>query len=126
MPAPLPEHITHSIELLSSLGPVRVRRMFGGFGFYVDEVFMAIGIGDELYLKTDDITRSRFDAAGCRPFVYEGSSKAVTVSYWTVPAEALESPALMLPWARLAFEAGLRARTAKAPKRAVNRPRRTR
>ena len=123
MPVPLPEHILHSIELLSSLGPVRVRRMFGGFGFYIDEVFMAIGIGDELYLKTDDITRSRFEVVGCRPFVYEASSKAVTVSYWTAPAEALESPALMLPWARLAFESGLRARAAKAPKRAISRSR---
>jgi len=87
---------------------------------------MAIGIGDELYLKTDDITRPRFEVVGCRPFVYEASSKAVTLSYWTAPAEALESPALMLPWARLAFEAGLRARAAKAPKRAVSRSRRPR
>ena len=126
MPAPLPEHITHGIELLGSLGPVRVRRMFGGFGFYVDDIFMAIAIGEELYLKADDSTRARFEEADCRPFVYEAGSKAVTVSYWTVPAEALESPALMLPWARLAFEAGLRARAAKAPKRTVSRSRRTR
>jgi len=127
MPAPLPEHITHSVELLAPLGPVRVRRMFGGYGLYVDDVFMAIVIGDELFLKADDATRPRFEAAGCRPFVYEGSSKTVTVSYWTVPADAMESPVLMLPWARLAFEAGLRARAAKAaPKRAVSRSRPTR
>jgi len=126
MPAPLPDHIAHSVELLASLGPVRVRRMFGGFGLYVDDVFMALVIGEELYLKADDATRARFESAGGRPFAYEGNGKTVTVNYWTVPADALESPALMLPWARLAFEAGLRARAAKDPKRSVNRPRRTR
>ena len=126
MPAPLPDHILHSVELLTPLGPVRVKRMFGGFGFYVDDVFMAIFIGDDLYLKADDATRSRFEAAGCRPFVYEGGGKAVTLSYWTAPVDAMESPGLMLPWARLAFEAGLRARAAKAPKRSVSRPRQTR
>lgn len=113
MPAPLPDYITHSVELLSPLGPVRVLRMFGGFGFYVDGVFMALVASEQLYLKADDTTRGRFEAAGCRPFVYEGDSKTVTMSYWTAPDDALESPALMLPWARLAFEAGLRARAAK-------------
>jgi DNA transformation protein len=35
------------------------------------------------------------------------------MSYWTVPAEAMESPALMQPWARLAISAALRARAAR-------------
>jgi DNA transformation protein len=113
MPAPLPDYVTHSVELLSPLGAVRVLRMFGGFGLYIDDVFMALVANEQLYLKADDTTRARFEAAGCRPFVYEGGSKTVTMSYWTAPDDALESPALMLPWARLAFEAGLRARNAK-------------
>lgn len=35
------------------------------------------------------------------------------MGYWTVPAEAMESPALMQPWARHALAAALRARAAK-------------
>ena len=117
--ATLSEFPAHCAELLSTLGPTRVKRMFGGHGFYVDEVFLALVIADRLYLKADAQTRPRFEAAGCEPFVYDGAGKQVTVSYWTVPEDTMESPALMLPWARLAMEAALRARNAKPVKKKV-------
>lgn len=111
--ATLSEFAAHCAELLSSLGPTRVKRMFGGHGFYVDEVFVALAISERLYLKADANTRARFEAAGCEPFVYDGAGKQVTTSYWSAPEDAMESPALMQAWARLAMEAALRARNAK-------------
>ncbi len=113
--------VDHSLELLAPLGAVRARRMFGGHGLYIDELFVAIIAFDRLYLKADEATRARFVAAGCEPFVYDGKGKSVTMGYWTVPAEAMESPQLMQPWARLAIAAALRARAAKpsaAPRKA--------
>jgi DNA transformation protein len=107
------ELAAHCLELLQPLGAVRSRRMFGGHGIYIDELFIALVAFDQLYLKTDDTTRAAFQAAGCEPFVYDGAGKQVTVAYWTVPAEAMESPAQMQPWARLAIAAALRARAAK-------------
>ena len=103
----------HCVELLQPLGAARSRRMFGGHGIYVDDLFVALIIYDRLYLKADAHSRAAFEAAGCEPFVYDGAGKQVTVSYWSVPADAMESPALMQPWARLAIEAALRARAAK-------------
>jgi DNA transformation protein len=38
------------------------------------------------------------------------------MSYWTVPAEAMDSPALMQPWAQLAVQAALAARANKRPR----------
>ena len=98
-------------ELFSPLGPVRVRRMFGGHGIYVDEVFIAIVSGDTLYLKTDAASRPRFEQAGCSEFVYSAKGRTVALGYWTAPSEAMDSPALMRPWAMLAIEAALRARS---------------
>ena len=118
MPSPVPDFVTHAAELLAPLGPVRVKRMFGGFGFYVDEVFLALAIAEQLYLKVDATTRGRFEAAGCHPFVYDAKGKTVTVGYWTAPEEAMESAALMTPWARLAFDSALRARRAAPTRRA--------
>ena len=40
-----------SVELLAPLGAVRVRRMFGGWGLYVGDVFVALVLDDQLYLK---------------------------------------------------------------------------
>lgn len=111
------EFAAYCAELLSLLGPVRTKRMFGGHGFYVDEVFVALIFGERLFLKADAQTRPRFEAAGGQPFVYDGAGKQVTISYWTAPDDAMESPALMQPWARLAMEAALRARNAKPAKR---------
>ncbi|HEY1129831.1 MAG TPA: TfoX/Sxy family protein [Roseateles sp.] len=112
------------VEVLSPLGSVRVRRMFGGQGFYVDGLFMALISEGQLFLKADDLTRERFVAAGCPPFTYPTKNgERMVMSYYRPPEEALESPPLMLPWARLALEAALRAANAKVKKVPARRPR---
>lgn len=100
--------MTYCLELLSPQGPVRAQRMFGGHGLYLDGVFVALIAGDRLYLKADEASRPAFEAAGCTPFTYAAKGHAMTMNYWTVPDEAMESPALFQPWARRALEAGLR------------------
>ena len=107
------EFVAHCTELLGSVGTVRSRRMFGGHGFYVDELFVALIAGDCLYLKVDAQTRPAFEAAACVPFVYDSTGTAVALGYFSAPEEAMESPPLMQPWARLALAAALRARAAK-------------
>ena len=97
-------------ELLAPLGEVRSKRMFGGYGFYVDDVFIAIVAGDALYLKTDEQTRDQFEAAGGQQFEYPRQGRSQGAAYWTAPAAAMESAAAMLPWGRLALDAALRAR----------------
>ena len=106
--------VDHCLELLAPLGRVRARRMFGGHGLYADDVFVALIAFERLYLKVDADTEARFAAAGCEPFVYEGAGKRVVMSYRTAPDEAMESPALMRPWAMLAMQAALKAAAAKA------------
>lgn len=112
------EFVAHCLELLGSVGPARSRRMFGGHGFYIDDLFIALIAYERLYLKVDAATRAAFEAAGCQPFVYDGAGKSVTMAYFTAPEEAMESPPLMQPWARLALAAALRARAPKPPARA--------
>jgi DNA transformation protein len=104
---------THCLELLAPLGTPRARRMFGARGVYVDEVLVALIASERLYLKTDEQTRGRFEAAACEPFVFHNAHQWITTSYFSAPDDAMESPALMQPWARLALEAALRARAAK-------------
>lgn len=115
--------VEHCTELLAPLGAVRVRRMFGGHGIYIDELFIAIIAFDRLYLKTSAATRPKFEAEGCEPFVYNSKTQAVALGYWTAPAEAMESPALMAPWARLAVQAALAARALKPLRAAPARKR---
>ena len=108
------DFVAHCLELLSPLGTVRARRMFGGHGLYCDDLFFGLIASDCLYLKADATTQAAFAAAGGRPFVYNARTGAIAMSYWAVPAEAMESPALMQPWARQALSVALRAKAAKA------------
>ena len=122
MAAPLVEHC---LELLAPMGAIRARSMFGGHGLYCDDLFFALIAADRLYLKVDAQSQPAFSAAGCEPFVFDNKGKRMTTSYWTVPTDAMESPALMQPWARQALAAALRARAAK-PSAAPRKPRATR
>lgn len=100
--------LAHFKELLGPLGAVSARAMFGGHGIYIDELFIAIVIDDQLYLKVDALTGPEFTRAGSSPFVYQGKSQPVQMSYWLAPDEALESPHAMRPWAQLAIAAAKR------------------
>ncbi len=85
--------------------------MFGGWGFYCDDLFFAIVADDTLFLKADADSAERYRAAGGEPFTYamrDGSTQAM--NYWTVPEEAMETPAGMRPWAQLALTAAVHAR----------------
>lgn len=115
--------VDHCLELLAPMGDARARRMFGGFGLTLDGLFLAIIAFDRLYLKADDATRTQFADAGCEPFVYQAKGKPMTMNYWTVPPQALESPELMRPWASLALQAALSAQAAKrtGPAKTVTR-----
>lgn len=101
-------------ELLYSLGPCRAKRMFGGWGISCEGLTVAIladlGDGDTLWLKASDTSRAEFEAEGCKRFSYTAKGMERGINYYSAPADAMESPALMQPWARLALEAALAAR----------------
>lgn len=122
MPAPHDQFTTHCLELLAPLGALRVTRMFGGRGFYVDDLFFALILNERLYLKTDAASRPHFEAAGCAPFEYDAKGRRVSIGYFSAPDEAMESPAVMQPWARLALEAALRARATKPASARARKP----
>jgi DNA transformation protein and related proteins len=109
--------VAQCLELLAPLGAVRAKAMFGGHGLYIDELFVALIAFDSLYLKADAKHKPAFLAAGGQPFVYEGKGKPMEMGYCTVPAEAMDSPAAMRPWAMRAIEAALLARQAKPAKK---------
>lgn len=119
-----PAFIQHCLELLAPLGASRARRMFGGHALYVDDLCIALVIRDVFYLKVDDAHRAAFEAAHGRPFTYETrAGKRHSLSYYTVPEEAMESPHEMTPWARKALSAAVAARARTLPKkRAPTRP----
>jgi DNA transformation protein len=99
-------------EQLASLGLIRIRSMFGGFGLYANDVFFAIIDDDVLYFKADEQNRDRFEEAGSELFRYPMKDGSISeLNYYTAPDSALDDPGELLDWARLGLDAALRART---------------
>jgi DNA transformation protein and related proteins len=113
MPSKNQEFATYCCDLLGAIGPCVLRRMFGGYGISVDGLTVAImtdlGQGEKLWLKADDDSRARFEAAGCQRFGYLREGVQRGMNYYSAPEEAMDSPQQMAPWARLAREAALTA-----------------
>jgi DNA transformation protein and related proteins len=110
---------SYCCDLLSSAGPCVAKRMFGGFGISTEGLNIALlvdlGDGDKLWLKADNLSRSRYEAQGCARFTYDTKHGPRSVDYYSAPEEAMDSPDAMRPWAALALECAVRARASKAP-----------
>lgn len=112
-----PSFVAHVLDLVGLVGPVSARAMFGGHGVYAEGVMFGLLDDGELFLKTDEETRARFEGAGCRQWVYVNKKvRMENTGYFRPPDEAHEDPEAMAPWARLALAAALRARAAKQAK----------
>ena len=107
------DFVDYVIELLGPFGTVVSRRMFGGHGVYLDGLMFALVSEDTLYLKADEMNRIEFEQAGCEIFSYARKGKRATLGFFRAPEDAMESPELMLPWARTAYAAALRANAKK-------------
>lgn len=112
-----PDFVAHVIEMMRPARAV-AKAMFGGHGLYVDGFFVAIVVDDVLYLKCDAERAAAFDALDLPHFVYTAKdAKPLITKYRRAPDEALESPAEMQRWLRLAQAAAL-AKVKKTPGRA--------
>lgn len=102
-------------DMFAGLGPVTVRRMFGGKGIYHGGLIVAIELRDGMLLKADAVSAPAFAAAGCTQWRHEGrAGKPVAMPYWSIPDAAFDDPDAMARWVRLADAA---ARRAGPPKR---------
>lgn len=101
-----PARLSEVAEALQPLGPVEVRRLFGGAGIYLEGRMFALLHGGALYAKVDEANVAPFDAAGCPAFTpaYK-SGRRVRMPYRRLPDEAQRPGAEMMRCARLGLDA---------------------
>jgi DNA transformation protein len=101
-------------EIFRDFGPIRLKRMFGGWGVYADGLMFGLVVDDLLYLKADAHSAGDFLSCGLKPFEYSRQGKRVALSYYAAPEEILEDPEQAALWARRALDAALRAEAARS------------
>lgn len=111
-------------ELFAGLGPVRLRRMFSGYGVYAGDYCVGLALGDGICLRCDAASEARYRAIGARPFTYTARGKTVTVgAWWLLPESLLDEPDALTDWARLSLDIA-RALPPKKKRSAAPKPRR--
>ncbi len=109
-------------EALAPMGPVVIKRMFGGGGVFLDGLMLGLIADGSLYLKADETTRTAFEAEGMRPFAYEKKAGQTTImSYWQAPERLLDEPDELVEWARRALSVAQRAKQSRRPKKSRSR-----
>ena len=113
---------TYVEDLFAGLGRIRIRKMFGGAGVYSGEDMFALIDQDQIYVKSDDALKADLVDEGGQPFEWTNPStgKTITMSYVSLPVNALDDRDEASDWARKALDVAVQARRAK-----VKSPRRT-
>ena len=77
-------------DVLGHIDGITSKKMFSGYGIFLDGAIVAIIADGELYFKADDKLKVKYKKLGCYPFTYDRNGKTVEMSYMSVPADVLE------------------------------------
>ena len=107
----------HVRDLFATVGPVHVRRMFGGAGVYLDDACFALVVDGTILMRGDAVLGADYAAAGSEQWVYDGGKRGpVAMPYWRLPEAAADDPDEAAAWARRSL---VPAEKAAAEKRAA-------
>lgn len=99
---------------LAALGPLEIRRMFGGAGVKQHGVMFAILDDGVIWLKADADLAAELEAEGSRQFTYPAKDGAtMTMGYWSLPETAVDDADEAAAWARKAISVALAPKTKK-------------
>ncbi len=115
------DYLQYVLEQLAGLGRLTPRRMFGGVGLYYDGLFFGLISGDTLYFKVDDSNRADYVARGMGQFRPFRDRPEVSMTYYELPADALEDADECAAWARRSVAVAMAAKQPRA-RRAARKP----
>jgi DNA transformation protein and related proteins len=108
-------------ELFAGLGPVQIKRMFGGAGGYADGVMFLLLDNDTIHIKVDDALKVELREEGSGPFEWKPqkgprAGETIDLGYWRLPESALDDPDEAAVWGRKALAIARAKAKAKKPK----------
>jgi len=89
---------------IEELGPIAVRRYFGGAALVAGKTQFAILMSGRLYLRADGETRASLRALGGKPFTYQGKGRIIEVrAYYEAPSIVVNDPNRLAEYAMQAY-----------------------
>ncbi len=110
-------------EHFAGLGPIEIKRMFGGAGIYANGLMFALLDDGVVWLKADATNAPLLFEAGARQFTYSTKDgQTMTMAYWSLPESAMDDPDEAVGWARQSIDAALSKATTKRPRKPKPKP----
>ena len=103
------EFVEYIVDLSQVIGPVYSKRMFGGYGVFLEGLMFGLIFRNTLYLKVDGNSRDYYISRGLEPFSYERQGKRLNLDYYEAPEEVFDDVTVMKKWCNCAFEVAMRA-----------------
>lgn len=100
---------------LLQIDGVRAKRMFGGVGYFLDDLMFGGIMHNVFRLKADEINKSDFDEKGMGPWEIPG--KSMKMPYYEVPQEVIDDQILLREWVFKSIEAAERTKKLKKKKK---------
>lgn len=112
---------TFICDLLSDLGVISARSMFGGVGLYCDGVMFALIADDVLYIKVDETLKVDLAELDCGPFMVDfgkdDKGPRPMNGYWSMPQSAMDDPVEACLWGQRALDFARLKQRQKKPKK---------
>jgi DNA transformation protein and related proteins len=114
-------------ELFSGMGPIQIKRMFGGAGVYAEGLMFGLLADDTIHIRAKDEAMQRdLRAEGSGPFIWTPQSgphkgEQIDFSYWRLPDAALDDPEEAVKWGRRALALAKAKAEAKPRRKAAPR-----
>lgn len=105
-------------EHFAALGPIEIKRMFGGAGVYANGLMFALLDDGVIWLKADETGAQALVEAGSRQFTYPTKDgQTMTMGYWSLPDRAMDDADEAVTWARQSIDTAERKAASKRPRK---------
>ncbi len=112
-----------AVELFAGLGPVRIKRMFGGGAAYLEDQIFALLDDEAIWIKVDEANEQAFIDEGLPRITYPmKDGRVMEMAYRRLPESALDDPDEAVRWATLGVEAARRKPAKAAKKKPAKKP----
>ncbi len=95
--------LKNTLKFFDSLGNIKSRSMFGGFGIFCDDTMFALVVNDKLHLRAGRENQADFNALALTPYTYKKRGFPVVTKYFEIPVQWWDDEATLMQFALAAL-----------------------
>ena len=96
--------LKNTLQFFDSLGEIKSRSMFGGFGIFCDDTMFALVVNDRHHLRAGSQNEKEFKQLDMVPYTYKKRGFPVITKYFEIPMTWWEQEDVLMGFAVRALE----------------------